>query len=315
LRAGPTYYDASSDIPDYDGWGYRASASFVGELSPEFAASLAVSGQGQKNGYPSFQGWGYNDDRLGGSPGDVNGDGDLDYTPWGAQTEIKKLDQDRAGIAAAAQWRPADDFDLKFDLTWSENDIKEDQNQTWFSRNGNWGNWGGGTNWAYSDYVFAGRDIVAATVNWASVTNVIAQYNEDKSTLATGLNAAWDFAPQWRLELDGSYSKAERDNTWAAVMTEAYPEFSTWDMRAGVEPSVTVSQNTADVNNQFAPDWLAGPHDGPETIDDELYAFAGNLLREVDEGSAVSAGLRISTREKSHTRKSWNQFTPAGGLL
>jgi TonB-dependent receptor len=86
-------------------------------------------------------------------------------------------------------------------------------------------------------------------------------------------------------------------------------------MRSGVEPSVTVSQNTADVNNQFAADWLAGPHDGPETIDDELYAFAGKLVGEVDEGSAVSAGVRLSTREKKHTRHSWNQFTPAGGLL
>ena len=78
---------------------------------------------------------------------------------------------------------------------------------------------------------------------------------------------------------------------------------------------MTVSQNTADVNNQFAADWPAGPHDGPETIDDELYAFAGKLVGEVDEGSAVSAGIRLSTREKKHTRHSWNQFTPAGGLL
>jgi len=313
LRAGPTYYDASNDIPDYDGWGYRFSAAGVGKLSETFAASIAVSGQQQKNGYPSFQGWGYNDDRLGGSPGDINGDGTLDYTPWGAQTEIKKLDQDRIGLAAAFQWRPSGGFELSFDLAWTENSIEEDQDQTWLSRNGNWGNWGGGSNWAYADYEFVGNDIVAASVNWASVTNVIARYTEDKSTLATGLNAAWNW-DAWTLALDGSYSKAERDNIWAAARTEAYPEWSTYDMRANILPIVTVSDDTADPNNQYAADWLSGIHDGPEYIDDELYALRADISREVGQDGLISAGLRISDREKNHSRNSWDQWTPAGGL-
>lgn len=314
LRAGPTYYDASTDIPDYDGWGYRASASGVGKFSPTFAASLAVSIQSQKNGFPSFQGWGYNDDNIGGTPGDVNGDGTPDYTPWGAQTEVKKLDQDRAGLAGSFQWRPSDEFDLRFDLQWSEVKIREDQDQTWFSNNGNWGNWGGGSNWAYSDYDFIGRDIVAATVNWASVTNVIAQYTEDKSTLATGLNAAWNW-DLWSLELDGSYSKAQRDNVWQAVRTEHYPETSQFDMRAGSTPYVWVDADTADPANQYAADWLSGINDGPESIDDVLYALEMDIAREIGTNNRISAGLRFSNREKEHSRHSWNQFTPAGGLM
>ena len=134
VRAGPTYYEAANDIPDYSPWGFRGSASLVGEFSPTFGGSLAVTAQDQQNGYPSLQGWGYNDDNIGGLPGDVNGDGVGDYTPWGAQTEIKKLDQSRFGVAGALQWRPTDRLELKYDVLWSEVDIQEDQDQTWFSR-------------------------------------------------------------------------------------------------------------------------------------------------------------------------------------
>ncbi len=316
LRAGSTLYEAAQDIPNYSEWGYRGSLTLVGKLSDEFAASLAVTAQQQQNGYPSFQGWGYNDDRIGGSRGDVNSDGTLDYTPWGAQTEVKKLDQSRNGLVAALQWRPSDRFELKFDAVYSKVDIQEDQDQTWFSRNGAWGNWAGGTNWAYLDYEFAGNDIVAANINWGSVTNVIAEYTEDKSVFATGLNAAWG-GDAWEFAVDFSYSDANRDNTWQAVQTELYPEFSEFDMRAGVLPSVVLSEDTSDVTNQFAPDWLAGTHDGPEVVDDTLSALQADYLRELgDDGflRGFSVGLRLLDREKAHRRNSWNQWTPAGGL-
>ncbi|MGH8195262.1 MAG: TonB-dependent receptor [Woeseiaceae bacterium] len=320
VRAGPTYYETADDIPDYSAWGSRASASLVGRLSPVFGGSIAVTMQDQQNGFPSFQGWGYNDDTIGGLPGDVNADGTADYTPWGAQTEIKKLDQSRLGVAGSLHWRPSETFELKYDAVWSNVDIAEDQDQTWFSRNGTWGNWDGGNNGAYNapgaSYEFIGRNIVAATVEFGSVTNVIAHYDEDKKTFATGLNGALT-GDVWTLELDGSYSEAERENTWAAVMTELYPQFTTFEMRDGTEPSVAVSDDTADPSNQFAPDWLAGVHDGPEKVEDELYAFRGDLSRAVEAGflTALSAGVRYSAREKNHRRASWNQFAPGGGVL
>jgi TonB-dependent receptor len=321
VRAGPTYYEAADDIPDYSAWGFRGSASLVGKLSPTLGGSIAVTVQDQQNGYPSFQGWGYNDDTIGGLPGDVNGDGTPDYTPWGAQTEIKKLDQSRHGAAGSLQWRPTDSLEFKYDAVWSRVDIAEDQDQTWFSRNGTWGNWDGGNNAAYNapgaSYDFVGRNIVGATVEWGSVTNVIAEYDEDKSTFSTGLNGKLS-GEVWLLELDGSYSEAERENTWAAVMTELNPQFTTFEMRDGIEPSVTVSEDTADPANQFAPDWLAGVHAGPEKVDDTLYAFRADLSRELGGGESFlngfSTGVRYSTREKKHRSSTWNQFAPAGGI-
>lgn len=316
VRGGPTYYEAANDIPDYSPWGYRGSLSLVGKFSPDVAGSLAVTAQDQQNGFPSFQGWGYNDPNIGGNlPGDVNGDGIPDYTPWGAQTEIKKLDQSRYGVTGALQWRPSERLELKYDVLWSEVDIQEDQDQTWFSRNGNWGNWDGGTNWAYTSYDFDGRDVVAANVQWGSVTNVIANYDEDKSTFATGLNAKIS-GDVWTLDLDASYSQAERENTWQAVMTEVYPESADYDMRDGVQPSVIVSIDSADPTIQFAPDWLGGAHEGPEQVDDDLYALQADLGRSLDAGllSGIQGGLRYSNREKAHRRNSWNQFPAAGGV-
>ena len=60
-RAGPVYYDGGEDIPDYDRLGYRASGSLVHRFSDDLAVVIGLTGQQQKNGYPSFTGWGYND--------------------------------------------------------------------------------------------------------------------------------------------------------------------------------------------------------------------------------------------------------------
>jgi len=314
MRGGPVYYEAASDIPDYDEWGYRGSLSIVGKIAPDFGGAIAITAQNQKNGFPSFQGWGYNDDKSGGSPGDVNGDGQLDYTPWGAQTEVKKLDVDRTGIVGALQWRPTDTFELNYDAVWADFSINEDQNQAWFG--GAWGNWGGGNNGAYLDYEFDGQDIVAATVNWGSVRNVIAQYREDKTTFSTGLNAAWS-GDLWQFDVDASYSEGERNNVWQAAYIEVYPEFTDWDMRAGVTPFITTSMDPADPSIQFAADWLAGESAGPELVDDELTAVAANFEREMaNEGflRSFSAGARVSNRVKSRQRNAWTQSPPAGGL-
>ena len=62
LRGGPVYYEAGSDIPDYDPYGYRGSGSFTHAVGDNFAFNLGASVQQQKNAFPSFQGWGYNDD-------------------------------------------------------------------------------------------------------------------------------------------------------------------------------------------------------------------------------------------------------------
>ena len=322
LRAGLVNYETGDDIPGYDPLGWRGSASWVKDISDEFAINVGLSAQRQKNGFQSFQGWGYNDGTIypGNLTGDLNGDGTPDPTPWGAQTEVKRLTEDRAGFNVALQWRPSSEFELNYDVLYSKIDIDEDQNQAWYGRNGVMGNWDNGSFGAYngdgSSYTLLDGDVVAATLNdaYVSVTNVIAQYVEDKELFVTGLNGKYEQG-SWTVTTDLSYSQAERTNQWSAVFTEVYPEDFSFDMRAGRRPTASTSAggeafNPADPEIQFVPDYVPGQSDGPDELNDELAALA--LDFEYDLSSTIQSikfGGRYSDRTKDFLRRQ-AFFTP-----
>ena len=162
LRAGPSYNTEAEKLPNYDGWGFRASAGFNYHLSDNFAISLAASAQREKNGYPNLSFWTENTnqpDTLWGDPANLTGSDPTrvitmpnGYTaltggnpaPWGAQTEVKELQQDRYGLAGAAEWRVNDNLKVKADGLWSSYIISENQIQAWYDYSGsvwNAGNW------------------------------------------------------------------------------------------------------------------------------------------------------------------------------
>ena len=167
VRGGGVYYEAGGDIPDYDPMGYRGSGSFTHSIGDNFAFNLGASVQRQKNAFPSFQGWGFNDGTInpGNATGDLDGDGAPNPTPWGAQTEVKKLTEDRLGVSGAIGWRVGDNFELNLDALYSKFTIDEDQNQAWYGRNGTTGNWANGNAGCYnstpSDYTTVGETVVA----------------------------------------------------------------------------------------------------------------------------------------------------------
>jgi iron complex outermembrane recepter protein len=323
VRGGPVYYESGADIPNYEPWGYRGSASFVHDSNDKFGIVLGVTTQQQKNGYPSFTGWGYNDSTMrppqGASDftGDLNGDGSPDATPWGSQISVSRIDQKRTGFSLGTQWRPNDRFELKLDGLYSDIDIHEAQDQTVYGWN-NWGNWDNG-NWsAYNDpnanYTIVDGSVVAATLPFSSVTTVLADYNEDKKLSATGLNAAWR-GDAWTVVGDLSYSKAERENIWQAVRTEVYPTSMTFDTRSGTVPTISTSEDPTTLP-QFAPDYRGGSSDGPEHLNDELTAGALDFARRFDNSrlSAIRFGARVSGRTKDHDRFQWFPAAPAGGV-
>jgi iron complex outermembrane receptor protein len=311
FRGGPVYYEAGSDIPGYDPYGYRGSASFT-EGNDTVAFNLGVSLQQQKNAFPSFQGWGYNDGSInpGNDTGDLDGDGIDNPTPWGAQTEVKKLTEDRYGVNGAVGFRIGDNFELNLDALYSRFTIDEDQNQAWYGRNGTTGNWANGSWGCYngtgSSYTQVGEDVVGATLNncYASVTNVIAQYTEDKDLLVSGANAKFT-SEKWTMTLDLSHSKATRENRWAAFRSEVYPATMTFDMSAGNTPSLLTSSDPSDPNIQNAPSWLPGQSDGPDSLKDSLSAIRVDFLREFegDHLKSLQFGARSSTRDKEYFRR------------
>jgi TonB-dependent receptor len=306
------WYEAGEDIPGYNPYGYRGSASITQKPSDDFGFNLGVSLQQQKNAFPSFQGWGYNDGSInpGNATGDLDGDGVANPTPWGAATEVKKLSEDRYGLNGAVGFRVGDNFELNLDALYSKFTIDEDQNQAWYGRNGTTGNWENGNEGCYngagSDYTLVGQDVVAATLAncFASVTNVIAQYTEDKDLFVSGANVKMTSGP-WTMNADLSHSSASRENRWAAFRSEVYPATLTFNMAAGNTPSVTTSSDPSDPTQQNAPDWLPGQSDGPDDLKDKLTALALDFTRDFEGGTlrSLQFGARVSDRSKDYLRR------------
>jgi TonB-dependent receptor len=337
LRAGPQYDDEATKLPgNYSPWGLRASGAWVDQITSNFAVSLGGSFQREKNGYSSFQGWGYNlappySSLAASTAGDVTGDGIPDSTPWGAQTEISEIQQDRTSLIGAAQWKPTGNLEFQLDALYSDYNIAESQYQQWYGRNNNMADYTttqpatlpgapcyGATSWAYDcgSTGFVGSEtannvITAATLTngYASVTNVIADYSERHSLVATGLNGKWT-SGEWMATGDLSYSEAQRENRWRSVETEVYPPTMTFDTGAGVTPSVTTpGYNPGDPTIQEAQSYTPGESAGPEHTHDEIGAARFDVTRSF-EGSWFNAfdfGARYSDRTKSHSDYQWYQ--------
>ena len=320
-RLGPLYNDGGGTIPGYSPWGLRGSAEYVAKVNDDLAVAVGASYQKQKNGYVSFQGWGYNTPYTG-VPPILNGV--ATNTPWGAQTEVDGLTETRTGLTGAIQYKPTDHFEVNFDVLYSDVKIDEYQEQAWYGRNGKWGDYGGNNANAGDPYNVAGGstftvvngDVVGATLNnaYSSVTNVIAHYTEDKTLFATGLNAIWK-NDDWKIKGDLSYSGASRLNQWRSIETEAYPATTTFNTGAGHAPSVVTSGNPADPNSQYAPNYLYGESDGPVHLDDALGAIQVDATREFHGSvfTSLDLGARYSDRIKRQLYFQWYE-APNGGV-
>jgi TonB-dependent receptor len=343
FRAGPEYNEEATELPDYSPWGFRGSAAYIDHLTSTFAVSVAGSFQREKNGYESFQGWGYNL-ADGGTAGDVTGDGVPDSTPWGAQTEATEIQQDRMALSGAAQWRPTSNIEVKADALYSAYTIHEDQFQQWYGRNNNMGdytypqndNWcGGSDSWAYDcvsgttgtpDNLIVQNGVISGGTfrgSYFSNTNVIANYRERHTLAVGGLNVKWT-PGEWVVTGDLSHSEAWRNNSWESILTESYPTSAKFNWSNGVVPSyqtysdynATQVYNPSDVTNQWTQDYLPGNVDGPEHTMDNLSAAQLDATKPLGGSlfSALDVGVRYAGRVKSHTMQEWDECPTKGAV-
>ena len=307
-RIGPQYNDGGSSIPGYSPWGVRGSVEMVDKINDTFGVAVGGSYQQQKNGFDSFQGWGYNTPYTG-SPPILNGV--ATNTPWGAQTEVDGLTETRGSVTGAAQWKPNSHFQANFDVLYSDVFINEYQEQAWYGRNGVLGDYGGnnanpGDPYNGATFTVANGDVVSATLPYSSVTNVIAHYTEDKTLLATGFNGVWT-DNDWKVKGDVSFSKADRTNRWQSIETEVYPATTTFNTGKGHAPSVVTSSDPANPGIQFAPNYIYGESDGPVYLKDGLTAVQGDATRTLHGSffTALDLGARYSDRIKSQDYYQW----------
>jgi TonB-dependent receptor len=355
LNAGPVYNDEADQLPHYDGLGYRGSAGYIGHLSDTLAIAIAGSIQREHNGFPDMTSWGENQFGApnGGAPGNLNCTpapacsttadntnpslSTQTPTPWGGQTEIKLLTQDRYGLAGAVSWQAMPDLVVKADAIWSNYQINEQQIQQWYNAGGTWGNWQGSNYNLYHDTnshysIDSQGHVVAATLSDTSflpgegfleVDNMLAHYQEAHTVIAGGLNFDWT-SGDWNAKLDLSHSEAWRNNRWLAFGTVGgFAQTSTFDYRADVVPAVTTPGfDPADINAQTA---VSGRSQdvGPEYSRDHISAVTADVTRAIGDSffKEIDFGGRFSDREKSH----WNYdyqvplagtqdfFNPLGG--
>lgn len=305
--AAAVYYDEGDSIPDYDPMGMRFGGSWIGKVNDNLAFALGGTFQNQKNAYPSMGSWGYTDST---NSQDVDGDGTIDPTPWGAATEVKQLDQDRKGVMGAMQWR-AGNMELNLDGLYSKVTIDEKQNQTWF-QGLDYSIWSSGNKYTTpgSSYDIVNGDVVGGTLvdSYNRMDHVVGQYSEDKTLGAVGLNTAWT-GDQWSFVTDLSFSEAKRENIWQAVDLVSFPATTSYNWENASTPTVAVSTTAFD--GPPAPSWngSAGQSAGPESLNDEIGALAATLTRKFDAGvlTGIDIGARYATRTKKHEYFSWNQ--------
>ncbi|QNH13446.1 TonB-dependent receptor [Xanthomonas sp. SI] len=290
--AGPIYYDEAKDVDGYSPWGNRLGASWIHRFNDNLAIALGATYQKQKNAGVSIGSWGYTDDS---NARDVDGDGKVDYTPWGAADQLKLTEQTRTGAMGTVQWRSGN-LELKLDGLYSRIKIDEDQRQNWFNNLG-YSIFSASNPYTTpgSSYTIVDGDVVAATLADSNlqVDHVISHYSEVKTLAAGGLNAKWS-GDVWTLGGDLSFSQAKRDNNWRAVRFGSNPDTVSFDFRHGVTPTISTSSDT--------PEWGISGQTEPQALRDRIAALALSASRAIEDSpiTALQFGARAARREKEN---------------
>ena len=147
LRGGASITKPAADIPDYDPDGLSRQRQLHAFRRRQFRVQPGCQRAAPEECVPVVPGLGLQ--RRHHPPRQCHRRSSMatarpNPTPWGAQTEVKKLTEDRFGVNAAIGWRAGDNFELNIDALYSKFTIDEDQNQAWYGRNGFWGNWANG---------------------------------------------------------------------------------------------------------------------------------------------------------------------------
>jgi iron complex outermembrane receptor protein len=315
VRGGLIEYGGGKDIPDYGTLGHRVSGSWVKKVNDRFGFAFGGARQRQKNAYPSLQAWGFNtggqwQDNMPDGGGDLTGNGDFGYVPWGIQTEIKKLTTDRNAVLGVLEFKPSDHVKIKFDGLYTEYKIDEEQNQTWYQDIGNWDNGQAGK---YSNATIIDNRAVAITANeWTgNIRNVLAAYYQNNSVFSNGLNLELSGLKSWTIKTDLAYSKAKRDNFWNALYLDDFGNPFSYDLRG--TPSVTVPADSSAASPETAELGISDGNEG-SILNDELLSASLDFSRTLGGTlSGIDFGARISDRDKKTIWKGYT-WTDAKGL-
>ena len=207
------HYELADDLPGGQSTGKKFSLSYVDKIGDNFGYALGLAYQDQPSQQRGIESWDYNN---GVDRGDIDGNGKPESAPWGGQADTKIGNNERIGAMTILQWAPTDDLTLKYDLFYSKFEIKEREDQYYFT---NWGNWQGGQNWDYQNSVSSPNiitkpdgteQLIGGGRAFGSHEMHNATWFQENELISTGLNAVYE-GQEWTVKADVGYSQASID--------------------------------------------------------------------------------------------------------
>ncbi len=316
VNARGMHNDLASDIPDATSSGHRFSVSYQGKFMDEtLGVALGYARLFQPSATQQFIGLAYDKARdVDQIEGDTDGTErcpECEFVSEGFELQHKGGEETRDGFVSTIEWQPTDNFNLKFDGFYSKFDSDE------FAR--------GyrvkleGSQAAISNPIYSGNSVIGGsfnrTSNSATRIEVVNDDNtENNEVKSLGLNANWDVTERLNVNIDLSYSSAERDFRngliWSLVSTDANAEKPEFDNNVSINyalnnlnlPDVGFNQASAltDLNRVMVTKYGIYPYENKDEVSAVRLDFTYQL--DNDYVSSIEFGARYSEREYDNQR-------------
>ncbi len=305
VKADALYYPLAGDV-DAKSVRPRLGGIYLDQFANRtVGVALAASYQKQPSIEKRKNHWGFNETNS----VDLDGDGNVDKTPWGFEDEIKKGTNERASVLGKVEWQAGADALITADIYYAKNRIREPSVQHW---TGDLGNWDGYQSGNYSDLDIRDGYVAGATVRDVTVSTHSTRWTQDMDNVTGGLNGKFN-AGEWKLEADIATSRANRDSQWADVRQTSAPGTLSWSFTGGERQSYSFSQDTGNAAIFGTPALYI---DADGHVDDRLNSAQLTAARPLELGvvSRIKFGARFADREKSFHQTTWN-ISPADATI
>lgn len=316
VNARGMYNDLASDIPDATSNGHRFSLSYQGKFLDETVGiAVGYARLFQPSATQQFIGLAYDKardvDKIDGDTDGTLSCPECEFISEGFELQHKGGEETRNGFVTTIEWQPTDNFNLKFDGFYSKFDSDE------FAR--------GyrvkleGSQAAISNPIYHENSVIGGTFSRTSksatrieiVNDDNTEHNEVKSL---GLNADWTITDRLKMNIDLSYSSAERDFRngliWALVALDANAVEPEFDNNVAINyrlnglnlPDVGLSQADAftDLDRVMVTKYGIYPYENKDEVSAVRLDFTYQL--DNDYVSSIEFGARYSERKYDNQR-------------
>lgn len=318
--------------------GYRATASYIGKLTPEFGIAIGVTLQDSPEQNLHYKAYNYETFCPGGDSwcsflNDKVSPDSADKATFVTGQEIfaySRRNKRLAGIAIA-EWEPSDSLHTTVDLYYSRFKQRTTmRGAQWFSNL-----WADNQTFTNVSTVDNGGTLFAVS---GTDNGVAPQLRNDYNTrddhlFSAGINNEFKISDQLKLITDLSYSKNKRDES----ITETYAGYGccataatqndnrtfdsiNWDFSGNGFPSYSSGLNYADANHVSLGDrapWGGWGHDGAMKnphVKERIYSLDGDLRYDVNGGflTRVDVGANYTDRHKTKRVDEWDLMLKNG---